>query len=422
MMIFTSVYGIVDGLFVANLAGDIPFKAINLIMPYLMIAATVGFMFGSGGTAIVANTYGAGDRERANRYFSLFVYVTFTIGLIIAVVSFIFIRPIAELLGAEGEILESCVQYARVILCALPFAVLQYFFQSFFVAAEKPRLGLAVIIAAGVTNMVLDALLVGFLPQEYKLFGAAVATAFSQFLGGAIPLAYFFRKNSTIFRLGKTGFYGKAILKACTNGSSEFMSNIAMSLVGMLYNLQLLKYAGDNGVAAYGVMMYVSMIFSAVFIGYSMGVAPVISYNNGAERHDEKKGILKRSLVIIGAASVLMLLAAELFAAPLARLFVSYSDELVDMTVHGIVIFSLSFLFMGIAIFGSSFFTALNDGLTSAIISFLRTLIFQLGAVLLLPWLFDGVDGIWWSVVIAEVMAAVLTTVFLFAKRRKYRY
>ena len=421
MMIFTSIYGVVDGLFVSNFAGDIPFKAVNLIMPFLMIVATVGFMFGSGGTAIVANTFGAGHKEKANRYFSLFVYVTFGLGVVFAAAAFVFLRPISALLGAEGEILENCVLYGRIVLCALPFLVLQFLFQSFFVAAEKPRIGLFVIIAAGVTNMVLDAVLVTLLPQEYKLAGAAIATAASQFVGGFVPLIYFIRPNSSILRLGKTRFDGKAILKASINGSSEFMSNVSMSLVGMLYNIQLLQFAGDDGVAAYGVMMYVSMIFSAVFVGYSVGTAPVIGYHNGAGNHAELQGILKKSIVILAISGLAMLAAAEWLATPLSRIFVGYSRSLMDMTVHGFAIFAVSFPFMGYAIFASGFFTALNDGVTSAIISFLRTLVFQLGAVLLLPMIWK-LDGIWWSVVVAEVMAVVFSIIFLIAKRKRYQY
>ena len=421
MMIFTSIYGVVDGFFVSNFAGDIPFKAVNLIMPFLMIMATVGFIFGTGGTAIVSNTLGEGDPEKANVYFSLFTYVTFALGVLFAVAGIIFLRPIAKLLGAEGEILKNCVLYGRIILIALPFLVLQYLFQSFFVAAEKPRLGLAVIIAAGVTNMALDALLVILLPKEYKLAGAAIATAVSQFVGGVIPLVYFFRKNKSILRLGKTKFDGKAILKACTNGSSEFMSNVAMSIVGMLYNLQLLKYAGENGVAAYGVMMYVSMIFAAACFGYSMGTAPVIGYHNGAGNHTELKGILRKSLIILLIGGLLMFGAAELLAIPLAKIFVSYDQGLTDMTVHGFRIFSVAFPFMGFAIFGSGFFTALNDGLTSALISFLRTLVFQIAAVILLPLVWE-LDGIWISVVVAEVTAVAFTAIFMLAKRKKYHY
>ena len=421
MMIFTSIYGVVDGFFVSNFAGDIPFKAVNLTWPFLMIMSTVGFMFGTGGTAIVAYTLGQGDRERANSYFSLFVYVTAGLGVVFGVLSFIFIRPIVSLLGATGEILENCVVYGRIVLCALPFIVMQYLFQSFLVAAEKPHLGLVVTVAAGVTNMVLDAVLVMALPQEHKLAGAAIATALSQVVGGGVPLVYFARKNSSILRLGRTRYDSRALLKACTNGSSEFMSNVSMSLVGMLYNLQLIKYAGDDGIAAYGVMMYVSMIFSAVFIGYSIGSAPVISYHHGARNYGELHGLLRRSLVLISASAVVMFAAAEWLAAPLARIFVSYSAPLLDMTVHGFRIFSLAFLFMGFAIFSSSFFTALNDGLTSALISFLRTLVFQVGAVLLLP-LALGLDGIWYSVVAAELMAVVFSTIFLVAKRKKYHY
>lgn len=421
MMIFTSVYGVVDGFFVSNFAGKTPFSAVNLIMPFLMIVATVGFMFGTGGAAIVAKTFGEGDREKANRYFSLFVYVALALGVIFALLGIVFIRPVSLLLGARGELLENCVVYARIILAALPFYVLQLLFQSFFAVAEKPQLGLAVTVSAGVTNMVLDAVLVILLPQEYKLAGAAVATAMSQLVGGVIPLFYFsFRNNSTL-RLVKTAFYAKTVLKACVNGSSEFMSNVSMSVVGMLYNIQLLKYAGENGVAAYGVMMYVSMIFSAVFLGYSVGTAPVIGYHSGAQNHRELRELFRKSLSLIGIFSVGMVVAAELSAVPLAKIFVGYDAELMALTVSGFRIFALSFAFMGYAVFASAFFTALNDGLTSALISFLRTLVFQTAAVLILPLLL-GIRGVWISIVVAEAMAVVLSVVFLAVKRRKYHY
>jgi putative MATE family efflux protein len=421
MMILTSIYSVVDGFFVSNFTGKVAFSAVNLIMPFLMIVATVGFMFGTGGTAIVANTFGTGDKKKANEYFSLFVYVAFVLGILLAILGFIFISPIATLLGAKGELLENCIVYGRIILTTLPFFVLQLLFQSFFVAAEKPHLGLLVTGASGVTNMILDAVLVILLPQEYKLAGAAIATALSQFIGGMIPLIYFLRKNSSILHLGKTNFDGKAILKACTNGSSEFMSNVSMSIVGMLYNLQLLKFAGENGVAAYGVMMYVSMIFSAIFIGYSIGVAPVIAYHNGAGNHAELNGLLKKSIHLLGISGIVMMTAAQQLAASLAQIFVGYDKELMDLTVSGFRIFATAFLFMGFAIFGSSFFTALNDGLTSALISFLRTLVFQVSAVLILP-LIWGIDGIWISIVVAEMIAVVFTAVFLIVKRKKYHY
>ncbi len=421
MMIFTSIYGVVDGFFVSNFAGKTPFSAVNLIMPFLMILATVGFMFGTGGTAIVAKTFGQGNKEKANEYFSLFIYVAFALGIVFAILGIAFIRPISALLGAEGELLEDCVVYARVILIALPFYVLQLLFQSFFPAAEKPQLGLAVTVLSGITNMVLDAVLVILLPQEYKLVGAAIATAMSQFVGGAIPLIYFFRKNCSILRLGKAKFDGKAILKACTNGSSEFMSNVSMSVVGMLYNIQLLKYAGENGVAAYGVMMYVSMIFSAAFIGYSIGVAPVISYHNGAQNYKESKGLFRQSLIIIGVFGVSMVLAAEITALPLSKIFVGYDADLLSLTVSGFRIFAVSFIFMGFAIFSSGFFTALNDGLTSALISFLRTLVLQTAAVMLLPQLW-GIDGVWISIVVAEAMAVVISAVFLGIRQKDYHY
>ena len=421
MMIFTSIYSVVDGFFVSNFAGKTPFAAINLIMPVLMILGTVGFMFGTGGTAIVAMAYGEGDKKRANSYFSLFVYVAFVIGAALALLGFIFIRPVASSLGAEGVLLDHCAVYARIVLAALPFFVLQVMFQSFFVAAERPQLGLAVTVLSGLTNMVLDAVLVLLLPQELKLVGAAVATAMAQLVGGVIPLVYFFRENSSVLRLGRTSYDGKSILRACTNGSSEFMSNISMSIVGILYNLQLLKYAGENGIAAYGVMMYVSMIFSAAFVGFSIGVAPVISYHYGARNHAELKGLMRKSLAIIGIFGAGMVIAAEALAHPLSKMFVGYDAELFDLTVSGFRIFALSFGFMGFGIFASGFFTALNDGLTSALISFLRTLLFQSASIMLLP-LIWGIDGIWISVVVAEFMAVLLGAIFMVAKRKKYHY
>lgn len=421
MMIFSSIYGIVDGFFVSNFAGKTSFAAVNLIMPVLMILGTVGFMFGTGGTAIVAKIYGEGDKEKANSYFSLFVYLAFGLGVLLAGLGILFARRIALFLGATGDLLENCVVYARIILLVLPCFVLQVMFQSFFVAAEKPNLGLTVTVSSGVTNMILDAVLVTLLPQQHKLAGAAVATAMSQVVGGVVPLFYFFRKNDSILRLGKTRYDGRAVIKACTNGSSEFMSNISMSIVGILYNAQLMKYAGENGVAAYGVMMYVSMIFAAAFIGYSIGTAPIIGYHDGARNYPELHGLLHKSLIMIGIFGIGMVVSGELLAVPLSRLFVGYDKELMDMTVSGFRIFALSFAFMGFAIFASGFFTALNDGVTSAIISFLRTLVFQCAAVIFLPILW-GINGVWISIIVAEAMAVVLSTIFLVAKQKRYHY
>ena len=421
MMIFTSVYGVVDGYFVSNYAGKVPFAAVNLIMPFVMILATVGFMFGTGGTAVVSKTLGEGDSEKANRYFSLFTYVSFVLGIVFSVAGIIFIRPISICLGAECELLENCVVYGKVTLTVLPFFVLQLFFQTFFVAAEKPMLGFIVTVICGVINMILDFVLVGFLPLKYKLIGAAVATGFSEFIGGIVPLVYFFRKNKSILRLGKTNFDLKIIIKAAINGSSEFMSNISMSVVGMLYNLQLLKYAGQNGVAAYGVMMYVSFIFAASFIGYSIGTAPVIGYNYGAKNSVELKNVLRKSLILIGILGAGMFVSAEVLSTSLARVFVGYDAYLMSFTIHGFRIFSISFAFMGFAIFLSGFFTALGDGVISAAASFVRTLFFQIGAVLILP-VFFGSDGIWISIVVADFLSVIIGIVFLVIKKKKYNY
>lgn len=421
MMIVSSIYGVVDGFVVSNFTGKTPFEAINLIMPYIMIFSTIGFIFGTGGSAIVAKTMGEGDRGKANNYFSLFVYVSFILGVLFSALGIVSVRPVAVWLGAEGELLENAVRYARIILLVLPFNMLQYLSQPFFSTAASPQLGLITTISSGVMNIILDVVLVLLLQQEHKLAGAAIATAMSQVTGCIIPLIYFGRKNSSSLRIGKAKFDGKIIIKACTNGSSEFMINVSMSIVGMLYNIQLMEYARENGVAAYSVMMYVSMIFSVALVGYSIGVAPVIRYYDGAKNYAELKGLLTRSIVLIGIFAVGMVIASEVLSVPLAKLFVDYDAELMGMTVWGLRIFAGSFLFMGYAIFGSSFFTALNDGLTSAIISFLRTLVFQIAAVLLLPMIL-GIDGIWYSIIVAEFMAMALSAILIVLKRKKHQY
>ncbi|HBI59980.1 MAG TPA: MATE family efflux transporter [Lachnospiraceae bacterium] len=419
MMVFTSIYGVVDGFFVSNFAGKTSFAAINFIMPVLLILGCIGFMLGTGGSALIAKTMGEGKAKKAQEIFSMIVYVSVLLGIFFAILGFVLLRRIAILLGAEGQMLEDCVLYGRIILPALPFYILQFEFQCLFATAAKPNLGLYITVASGITNMFLDALFVmGF---HWGLIGAAAATGISQFVGGVLPLVYFGRENASLLRLVKCRFDGSALLRTCTNGASELMSNISMSIVSMLYNTQLIKYAGEDGVASYGVLMYVSMIFQAIFIGYSVGTAPVIGYQYGARNHKELKSLLKKSIVLIGSFAVVMCIAGETLGKPLSFLFVGYDKALLAMTMHAFAIFSVSFLFSGFTIFGSSFFTALNDGLTSALISFLRTLVFQIAAVLIFPVLW-GVDGIWWSIVAAEVMAVTITVVLLVVKRKKYHY
>ena len=419
MMIFTSIYGVVDGFFVSNYAGKTDFAALNFIMPFLMILGAVGFMFGAGGSALVAKTLGEGEREKASRLFSLFVYITAISGVVLGALGIVFIRPIAALLGAEGEMLDACVLYGRIILIALPLNMLQIEFQTFFVTAEKPQLGLTATVFSGVANMVLDWLFLAVF--DWGLAGAAAATAASQAIGGIIPVFYFARKNDSLLRLTTFKYDGKALLRACTNGSSELLSNVSMSLVGMLYNIQLIKFAGEDGVSAYGVLMYVNLVFIAAFIGYSTGVAPVIGYHYGAGNHAELKGLLRKSMTIICICSVGMLGLSEVLASPLSKIFVGYDEALFALTLRGFVIYSFSFLFAGIAIFGSSFFTALNNGLVSAVISFLRTIVFQIAAVIIFPMLWD-IDGIWLSIVAAEFLAAAVTVCFIISNRKKYKY
>ena len=419
MVVFTSIYSIVDGFFVSNFVGKTAFAAVNFAMPLLMILGCVGFMFGTGGSALISKFLGEGKSEKANETFSFVVYAAAASGTLLAVLGEIFVSPILSLMGAEGELLEHATFYSRIYLIGLPFYVLQFEFQCLFVTAEKPKIGLFVTLASGFANMILDAVLV--MVFEWKAAGAAVATVVSMLVGGIIPLFYFGRKNRSLLKLTGCGFDKSVLFKTCTNGSSEFLSNVSTSLVSMLYNLQLMKYAGEDGVSAYGVLMYVAMIFQAIFIGYSVGAAPVVGYNFGAQNKEELRNVLRRSLVIIGIAAFLMFGAGELLSRPLAMLFVGYDAALMEMTDHAFRIFSFSFLMCGFTIYTSSFFTALNDGLISALVSILRTLVFQVICVIVFPLIWK-LDGIWISIVAAEVMAIVFSFVFLKIKRGKYGY
>ena len=419
MMVFTSIYGVVDGVFVSNFVGKTPFAALNLIYPYLMILGAVGFMIGTGGSAVVSMTLGRGDKALANRYFSLMVYAAAIGGAVVSLLAMLALPWVAARLGAEGQMLEDCILYGRIILAFNPCFMLQNVFQSFFVTAEKPKLGLYVTVGAGLTNMVLDALLVGVFPLG--LAGAALATGISQAVGALVPISYFARKNDSILRLGSTGFYGAVLLKACGNGSSELLSNICSSMVSMLYNLQLMRLAGEDGVAAYGVIMYVSFIFAAISIGYAVGSAPVVGFHYGAENSGELKSLLGKSVRLTAGAGIAMAVLAAVLSAPLSKIFVSYDQELLEMTVRGFRVYAFSFLFVSFNIFASSFFTALGNGGVSALISALRTLVFQCVGVLILPILLE-LDGVWLAVVAAEAAACAVSVLALVINRKVYRY
>lgn len=419
MMIFTSIYGVVDGFFVSNYVGKLPFAAVNLVMPFIMILGGVGFMIGTGGSALIAKTLGEGREEKANEYFTMLIKLTIVLGILLSLIGIVFIRPISYVLGATETIIDDCVVYGRTVLSFNTAFMLQNVFQTFLAAAEKPKLGLAITTAAGVTNMVLDALFIAVF--HWGVAGAAIATGIGQCVGGILPLIYFLRPNSSRLRLRRSKIVVRALLKACANGSSELMSNISASLISVIYNLQLLRFAGENGVAAYGTIMYIQFIFIAVFIGYTIGTAPIISYNYGAGNTKELKNMLRKSLIIVSTAGVAMTLLAWLLSEPLAQIFVGYDAQLYELTQHAFKVFSFSFLLAGANIFASSFFTALNNGAVSAAISFLRTLVFQIASVLLLPVLF-GLDGIWYSITVAEVLAFCVSLAFLVAKRKKYHY
>lgn len=419
MMVFTSIYGVVDGIFISNFVGSDPFAAINLIMPFLMILGALGFMLGSGGSALVGFYLGMDQEKRANEIFSLLVYVLLGVGTLLTVLGLLFLEPVARLLGADADLLPYCVRYARIVLLGLVPFTLQNVFQSFLVTAERPHFGLYITVGAGVTNMVLDALLVAVIPLGVE--GAALATVISQCVGGILPLVYFARPNTSRLRLTRTRWELRPVLKSAANGSSEFMTNISMSIVTMLYNWQLLRLMGADGVTVFGIIMYVSFIFVALFLGYSMGSAPIVSFHYGAGNQEELRGLFRRSLTIILAMSAGLTVLAIVLAKPLAMIFVSYDPALLSVTTRALTIYAVSYLLTGFNIYASSFFTALNDGLVSALISFARTLVFQVLAVLTLPLLWEA-DGIWAAVILAEGLAALLSLACFLRFRRKYGY
>ena len=419
MMVISSIYSVVDGLFVSNLVGDLALSSVNIVFPVAMIVGSFGFMLGTGGSAIVARTMGEGDQPLANRYFSMIIYAVVVLGAVLSTVCVIYMEPIARFAGASDALIGDCVVYGRILLAgSVPF-MLQTSFQSFFVVAEKPHLGLALSIAAGVTNMVMDYVLIAVC--DLGVAGAAIATVMGYCVGGVLPLLYFLRPKREGIRLTRTRFYGKQLLNACTNGSSELMSNISSSIVGILYNIQLMRLIGEQGVAAYSVMMYVDFVFVATFLGFSIGSAPIVSYHYGAGNHPELKNVFRKSMTVILCTSVAMVILSELLSRPLSSAFVGYNAELLEMTVHGFRLFALCYLFCGINIYASSFFTALCNGALSALISFLRSLLLRGGMVLLMPILFD-LDGIWTAVIAAEGLGAVVSLGLLYAKRRKYQY
>ncbi len=419
MMVFTSIYSVVDGLFVSNFAGKTAFAAVNLIMPVLMGLGAIGFLIGTGGSALVSKTLGEKRREDANRYFSMLILVTVAAGLTFTILGLIFLRPVAAALGAEGQMLRDCVLYGRILLTFQTAFMLQCAFQSFLAAAEKPKLGLFFTVAAGLTNIVLDALFVGVF--RWGIAGAAAATVISQLVGGVLPIFYFARPNDSLLRLHWAKPELAILLKVSANGSSELMTNLSASVVNILYNFQLMHFAGENGVAAYGVIMYVNFIFSAVYFGYAIGAAPVISYHYGAAGWQELKNLFRKSICITALFGAVMLISSELLAIPLSELFVGYDRELCTITRHGFQIYALSFLISGFNVFSSAFFTALNNGAVSALISFLRTLVFQTAAILILPVLLE-MDGIWFAIVAAELLALGVSCFFFLKMKARYHY
>lgn len=419
MMIFISIYGIVDGIFVSNIVGSNAFASVNFVMPVLMIIGAIGFMVGTGGSALVSLTIGQGHQKKANEYFSLLIYFLLAAGIVVSLLIFIFVDKMVKWLGADATIVNDCILYGRILSALMPFFLLQNCFQNFLVVAEKPGFGLVVTVLAGVTNMILDFLFMYVF--KMGVAGAAFATGISWIVGTSIPFLYFIKRKENELKLVKPKWNSSVVVKSCSNGLSEMLSNISLSIVNMLFNMQLMKYAGANGVVAYGIIMYVSFIFVGTYQGYSFAIAPVIGYNYGAKNNKELKNIFKKSIIVIGIFSVVMTVAAESLSPLLASIFVSYDKDLVAMTTLAIRIFSLSFIISGFNIFASSLFTALNNGIISALISFLRTFVFQIVMIFGLPLLFD-LNGLWLSVVFAEILSIIVSICCVCCNRKRYQY
>jgi len=419
MMVFISIYSIVDGLFVSNVVGDTAFASLNLIYPVLMIVGAIGFMIGTGGSALVSKTLGEGNKEKANQYFSMFIWLTLILGVIVSTILFIFTPTLTVLLGAEEDMIDYCITYGRICLIFQTCFIVQNAFQAFFVTAEKPHLGLYLSLASGICNIILDALfIVGF---NMGIAGAALATGISQFIGAVVPIFYFGIKKDLIIKLGKPIFKIKPIIQGCVNGISELVTNISASIVSIIYNYQLLALAGQDGVSSYGVILYIQFIFLAIYFGYSMGTAPIIGFNYGANNKNELQNIYKKSLKIIGITGIILVGVSELLAKPLSMIFVSYNQELLELTVRGFRIYAISFVICGFNIFSSAFFTALNNGLVSLLLSLGRTFVFQIIAVIIWP-LILGIDGIWISIIFSEFLALIATILFFIFMNKRYSY
>ena len=425
MMFFTSIYWIVDGFFISNYISTSAFAGVNLIFPIIMIVACLGFMFGAGGAALVSKRLGEGDNDRANRTFSLITYTTFVIGLLASIIFFFLVRPIAKgfasinSIETTEEMIDSATLYGRIMIAGVSIYVMQAYFHSFFSVNEKSMVGFLFTLISGLTNMFLDFLLIGVF--KLGVIGAASASLTGMFVGAVGPFLYFRFSRNNLIKLGKTSFNFKDIAKSALNGSSEFVANVSASIVTIVYNIQLLKYIGEDGVSAYGVIGYVCFIFFAIFIGYSMGIAPVIGYNFGAKNKEELTNVLKKSLIIVGVAGIIMTALAMSLSSPISYIFTNSSESLHQLSTHAMLIFSICYLITGFSMFGSAFFTALNNGLLSALISICRTLVFQLASVFILPLIF-GVDGIWASIIVAEFLSMVMTIVLMIFNQKKYGY
>lgn len=421
MILTTSVYSIVDGLFVSNFAGTTSFAALNIIWPAIATVAAFGLMFGTGGSALVAMVIGQDDRDRANGIFTMLIRAMLILGAVCGTLLFIFMRPVSIWLGADEAMLPDCIRYGRILVCAMPAFMSQMAFNSFFMTAEKPQLGTLLTVICGITNIAFDALFI--VVFGWGLTGAAIATVLGMAVGGIYPLYYFSSKkrNTTKLKFVKADTDWHCIVRCCSNGLSEYVGNIALNIVSMCYNLQLMKLIGQDGVAVYGILMYIGYVYASVYIGYNIAVSPIVSFNYGAQNHDELKSLLRKSIVILLVAGTILTGLSEILSSPMAGIFVGYDPGLKALTARAIRIYMISFMICGLNMFVSAWFTALNNGIVSACAAFARTLVFEMGAIFILPLLL-GLDGVWLAVDVADMLALVLAVILLSTFRKRYNY
>lgn len=419
MLVFMSLYQMVDAVFVSKFVGENALSALNIVYPFPSIVIAVSIMLATGGSAIIARNMGEGKEKEAKENFSFIVLVGAVIGVAIATAGILFIEPLIYMLGATPSLYDYCYEYLFILVLSVPLSVFQMLFQSFFVTAGKPHLGLTLTVLGGVSNIVLDYVFIVLC--GFGVSGAALATSIGYSIPGLFGLIYFAVSRKGTLYFVKPVFRWGVLFKCCINGSSEMVNNLAVAVTTFLFNVLMLKYEGEAGVAAITIVLYAQFLMTSAFMGFSSGIAPVVSFNYGSGNVRQLKKIFKISVWVIAVVSAAVFVIAETCSDVVIMVFTPAGSEVFGLTKYGFAIFSFSFLCTGMNIFASALFTAFSNGKISAILSFLRTFVFLTACLLFLP-LFWGVDGIWLAVPVAEVMALFVSVYYLVRFKKVYQY